>query len=118
MMRWGSANLESDKAVQYLHTKVMEPLESQILSVLKNDVYADADGDGCATMIAVDALAVVCACFSETTRIKKRKLTQIRKRYLEVWSRTIDELEPVEGHKAARQAHIQASFARLLEHAK
>ena len=118
MLRWGSANLESDKAVQYLRTKVMEPLESQILSVLKNDLHADADGDGCATMIAVDALAAVCAHFGETTRMKKRKLKQIQKKYLEVWSRTIDELDPVEGHKTARQAHIQASFARLIGHAK
>lgn len=118
MGTWGAGNLESDNAAEYLLYQIMEPLESQILSVLEDTVNAEADEDGDATIVAVDALAVLCAHFGETTRIKKKKLEQVQKKYLKVWSKSMDGLDPVEGHKAARQALIEATFARLLEHAK
>lgn len=118
MGTWGAGNLESDNAAEYLLYQIMQPLESQILSVLEDTVNAEADEDGDATIVALDALGVLCAHFGETTRIKKEKLAQVQKKYMNVWSKSIDGLEPVEGHKAARQAQIEGAFARLLEHAK
>ena len=118
MGTWGAGNLESDNAAEYLLYQIMEPLESQILGVLEDTVNAEADEDGDATIVAVDALAALCAHFGETMRIEKKKLEQIKQQYLKIWSTSIDGCDPVEGHKAARQAQIEATFARLLEHAK
>jgi hypothetical protein len=118
MGTWGAGNLESDNAAEYLLYQIFEPLEEQIRSVLEDDANAEADEDGDATMVAVDALAALCAHFGETTQITRKKLVQIQKKYLKVWSKSMDGLEPVEGHKSARQTQIEATFARLLDYAK
>jgi hypothetical protein len=116
MGTWGAGNLESDTAAEYLLYEIFDPLVEQILSVLEDDSSSEADEDGDSTIVAVDALAALCAHFGERARIKKKKLEQVKKRFLEVWSVSMDGLDPVAGHKAARQAHIEATFARLLEH--
>jgi hypothetical protein len=69
-------------------------------------------------VIAVDALAALCAHFGETPRIEQRQLEAVRTRFFEVWSVSMDGLDPVPGHKEARQASIEATFSRLLEHCR
>jgi Domain of unknown function (DUF4259) len=118
MGTWGAGNLESDGAAEYLLYEIMEPLESQILSVLEDDSSAEADEDGDSTIVAVDALAALCAHFGVPSRIEKKKLEAVKKRFLKIWSKSMDGLDPVEGHKAARQAIIEATFERLLEHCR
>jgi hypothetical protein len=116
MGTWGAGNLESDAADEYLLYNIMEPLEAQILSVLTDDAAAEPDEDGDSTVVAVDALAALCAHFGKPTRLERAQLEQIQQRYLEIWSPAMDGLDPVDGHKAARLATINATFARLLEH--
>jgi predicted ATPase with chaperone activity len=118
MGTWGAGNLESDTAAEYLLYEIMQPLETQILSVLEDTANAEADEDGDCTVVAVDALAALCAHFGETTRIKKKKLGEVQHKFMKVWSKSMDDLEPVAGHKEARQAQIEAAFTRLLEHAR
>jgi Domain of unknown function (DUF4259) len=115
MGTWGTGNLDSDHAAEYLSEVIFEPLETQILSVLEDTTSAEADEEGDSTIVAVDALAVLCAHFDCTTSISKARLHSIRERFLEVWSESMDGLDPVEGHKKERQAKIEKTFDRLLD---
>ncbi len=118
MGTWGTGNLDSDNASDYLVIEIFGPLQTQILSVLEGSTSAEADEDGDATIVAVDALATLCAHFGYKSRISKVTLQSIRKTFLEIWSESIDGLDPVEGHKEARQAEIEKTFDRLLEYAE
>jgi Domain of unknown function (DUF4259) len=118
MGTWGTGNLDSDQAAEYLSEVIFEPLETQILSVLEDTASAEADEEGDSTIVAVDALAALCAHFDCTTSISKTKLQKIRKKFLKVWGDSIDGLDPVEGHKKARQTEIEKTFDRLLEYAE
>jgi hypothetical protein len=118
MGTWGAGNLDSDNASDYLVLEIFGPLQTQILSVLENSSSAEADEDGDATIVAVDALATLCAHFGYTSRINKATLQSIREQFLEIWSESMDGLDPVEGHKEARQAEIEKTFDRLLEYAE
>jgi Domain of unknown function (DUF4259) len=115
MGTWGTGNLDSDTAAEYLLYEIMEPLQTQILSVLDNTASAEADEDGDSTIVAADALTTLCTHFGCAARISKSKLRSIRKRFLKVWSKSMDGLDPVAGHKEARQAEIEKTFDRLLE---
>jgi hypothetical protein len=118
MGTWGTGNLDSDQAAEYLSEVIFEPLETQILSVLEDTASAEADEEGDSTIVAVDALAALCAHFDCTTSISKATLQSIRERFLEIWSESMDGLDPVEGRKEARQAEIEKTFDRLLEYAE
>ncbi len=115
MGTWGAGNLESDVALDYLFLQIFAPLEEQILLVLTDRSASEADENADETAIAVDALAALCAHFHQAPRMTVQQLITVRTKFIPIWSRSMDGLDPVAGHKAARQAQIETAFDRLLE---
>ncbi|MFB4195801.1 DUF4259 domain-containing protein [Streptomyces carpaticus] len=117
MGTWGSGNFESDPARDYL-TSFLDGLVAEIAEAVDGDPVAiEADEyEGVVVPCRLELLHVlISAGHTSDTPLRPELVQRWKQRYLAVWERTIDELEPSPGFKEERRAVLNRTFDQLAE---
>ncbi|GAA2064307.1 DUF4259 domain-containing protein [Streptomyces sp. XM4011] len=117
MGTWGSGNFESDPAREYL-SSFLDGLVAEIAEAMDGDPVAiEADEyEGVVVPCRLELLHVLIrAGHTSDTPLRPELVRHWKQRYLAVWERTIDELEPAPGFKEERRAVLNRTFDQLAE---
>jgi hypothetical protein len=110
---WGVGNFQSDAALDYLGTDIVDPLVAKLQEVVDNPRRAEPDERTSAeVMVAVEVLCALC----ERCRAVPPEpglVEECRAAYLRVWDGYIDKLDPSPEFKEERRRVIESSFAEL-----
>lgn len=112
MSEWREDNFGSQGARDFLAMQIAR-LIATVNDIIKDPERCSADEDG-ETMLmpCVEVLAMLCERY-DAIPPKPATVDQWHSAYLDVFDRTIDELEPPEEYKAARRKVIENTFRWL-----
>lgn len=110
---WGAGNRQSDAALDYLGTGIVDPLVAKLRAIIANPRLAEPDDRASAeVMVAVDVLCLLCERYGAVPP-NPELVEECRAAYLPVWDGYIDKLDPKPGFKEQRRTAIESSFAEL-----
>ncbi|MGW9119587.1 DUF4259 domain-containing protein [Streptomyces sp. NPDC055663] len=116
MGTWGSGNFDSDTAADHL-SGITGRLVSEIEEAMAGDpVGLEPDEyDGVAVPCNVELLCLMAEQNHVGARVPEPAVAEgWKKTFLDVWERTIDDLEPEPEYKEERRAELIRTFDRLV----
>ncbi|MEU9847409.1 DUF4259 domain-containing protein [Streptomyces sp. NPDC047985] len=120
MGTWGSGNFQSDTAADHL-AEITGRLVSEIQEAMAGDPVGLEPDDygGVVVPCDIDLLCLIADQGYVGAVVPEPAVAEAWKRtFMEVWERTIDDLEPTEGYKEARRAELNRTFDRLADLAR
>ena len=116
MGTWGSGNFDSDTAADHVSA-----ITGRLVSGIEEAMAGDPTGlepdeyAGVAVPCDIDLLCLIAEQRYVGAVVPEPAVAEAWKRtFMDVWERTIDDLEPTEGHKEARRAELNRTFDRLV----
>ncbi|WP_052852481.1 DUF4259 domain-containing protein [Streptomyces avicenniae] len=115
MGTWGSGNFDNDTAGEYL-AGVVGRLVDEVAEAMAGDPVGIEPDEywGVVVPCNVELLtALADAGHGAGSLPTPAVVEEWRRAYIDVWERTIDELEPTPGHRAERRAILDRTFEGL-----
>jgi hypothetical protein len=112
---WGAGNFDSDTAADHL-SDVTGRLVSRIGEAMSGDPVAlePDDYDGVVVPCDIELLCLIAEQGYVGSKVPDAAVVEgWRKTFMDVWERTIDELEPKPEYKEGRRAELIRTFDRL-----
>ncbi|WP_335939050.1 DUF4259 domain-containing protein [Streptomyces sp. PTD5-9] len=120
MGTWGSGNFDSDTAADHL-----SGITGRLLSEIEEAMAGDPEGLepddywGVVVPCDIDLLCLIAERAHVGVTLPEPAVAEAWKTtFMDVWERTIDGLEPTEGHKEERRAELHRTFDRLVDLAR
>ncbi|MER5629796.1 DUF4259 domain-containing protein [Streptomyces nitrosporeus] len=117
MGTWGSGNFDSDTAADHL-SSVIDRLVTEVTEVMDGDP-AGIEADeywGVAVPCHLELLYVLARAGHDAGRLPRAEVIDGWKgRFMAVWDRSIDDLEPSPAFKEARRSVLNRTFDQLAE---
>jgi hypothetical protein len=112
MDHWPTGNFDTEGAQEYV-AELIEELVDIIEEVLDDDERFRLDDDAeCLLMPSIELIALLCERYGASPP-KVKKIERWRKKYLKMYDKQIDDLEPPPGYKEGRRQVIVKTFAWL-----
>ncbi|MFI9624977.1 DUF4259 domain-containing protein [Streptomyces sp. NPDC052042] len=116
MGTWGSGNFDSDTAADHL-SEITGRLLSGIEEAMAGDPVGLEPDDywGVTVPCDIELLCLIADQGHVGAALPEPAVAEAwKKTFMDVWERTIDELEPEDGYKEARRAELNRTFDRLV----
>ncbi|MEU3218319.1 DUF4259 domain-containing protein [Streptomyces sp. NPDC006971] len=120
MGTWGSGNFDSDAAADHL-SGITGRLLSEIEEAMAGDPVGLEPDDygGVVVPCDIDLLCLIAERGYVGAVVPEPAVAEAWKRtFMDVWERTIDDLEPEEEYKKTRRAELNRTFDRLVDLAR
>jgi hypothetical protein len=116
MGTWGAGNFESDGALDYVGD-LMDQLEKAVANCFAHEHGADLDGGGEDELVPSVAIMELLSAHCGAAPPKPAVVAAWRERYLAIYDKQIDGLDPDVQFKAERRETITRTFAALEQRA-
>lgn len=120
MGTWGGGNFDSDTAADHL-SEITGRLLSEIEEAMAGDPTGLEPDDywGVVVPCDIDLLCLIAEQGYAGVVVPEPTVAEAWKRtFMDVWERTIDDLDPAEGYKEDRRAELNRTFDRLVDLAR